>query len=876
MRTCKLAAIAAIIGLSQLAIAAPDSRPPDAHEGTLNIVWGDPHRQSGLGGETRFTLVEPDGKQLRLDLQGRENAALRHFGKRVHAKGRKKAIAGQPGLDVDSLSAAIVPMKAAAAEGAPAVGTKKVLYLLAKFSDDVAVPHPPQFYNDLNNPDVPPVDSLIPATINGFYKKTSWNQFAWNGDVGGTGGVPATGWLTLPHSKAYYAPCGWSSACANLTALANDAMSAGAAAGISYASYDNINLVLSNDLDCCAWGGSHSYGGKTFGFTWEPPWGQETGTYAHELGHSLGLPHSGWVYFAYDSPWDVMSMAHRAASQTLCGSYASANDSYATSTLYCDEPGDGFIAAHKDVLGWIPIANQVVTDDTSAVTATLDGQALALGEPAKMIKVCLTGEPCSGSSAHYLTVEARVKALGPDSQFDNGIPGEGVVIHDFQDARGSIGIGNACFFNSSSGWAVPIDATPGDYDNAPTCSHSARAFPDYELYNAQWLPGQEYVDAVRKLRISVLSRTGSSFDVRVSPLLADVGNVTAVPGNTEVTLTWAAAAGATSYAVLQGTASGGEDPTPVASGITGRSVVVGGLTNGTTYFFQVIPVNGGGAGDPSSEVSATPRASLPEAPAGLTAVAGGGKVTLKWNAAAGAFRYRILQGTAPGGESATPVKTNLATTSTTISGLTNGTRYYFQVVAVNGSSVSAPSNEASAVPIAPPSALIAKSGNAKVVLTWASGAGASKYRVLMGTSAGGESVTPIKTGIIGNTTTITGLANGTKYYFKVVGYDGTSASTPSNEASAVPIAPPTSLAAVKGSHLVKLTWSAGAGALSYRILQGTVAGGESATPVKSGIAGTSTTISGLASGTRYYFKVVAVNGASISAPSNEASAVPSP
>jgi subtilase family serine protease len=83
-------------------------------------------------------------------------------------------------------------------------------------------------------------------------------------------------------------------------------------------------------------------------------------------------------------------------------------------------------------------------------------------------------------------------------------------------------------------------------------------------------------------------------------------NLTATAGNAQVALAWTGSAGATSYSVYRGTASGGE--TLLKSGLTATSYTDTGLTNGTTYFYQVAAVNAGGTSAKSGEAGAKPTA----------------------------------------------------------------------------------------------------------------------------------------------------------------------------------------------------------------------------------------------------------------------------
>lgn len=173
-------------------------------------------------------------------------------------------------------------------------------------------------------------------------------------------------------------------------------------------------------------------------------------------------------------------------------------------------------------------------------------------------------------------------------------------------------------------------------------------------------------------------------------------NLTATGGNAQVSLSWSAASGADTYAVHRSSVSGGPYGT-IASNLTGTSHLDTTVANGTSYFYVVSGFNEAGEGPDSNQASATPQVpQLPAAPTGVVAASPGKKkITVSWNAVAGATSYTVKRSTTNGG----PYPTTFTTTTTSLSntGLTSGVTYYYVVSATNAQGEGPNSSQASAV-----------------------------------------------------------------------------------------------------------------------------------------------------------------------------------
>ena len=299
---------------------------------------------------------------------------------------------------------------------------------------------------------------------------------------------------------------------------------------------------------------------------------------------------------------------------------------------------------------------------------------------------------------------------------------------------------------------------------------------------------------------------------------------TATPGNQQITLSWAppssnGGSAITSYTINYGTSSTSLTSNVAAGNVT--SYTVTGLTNGQTYYFDVQAVNAAGAGSASSIASATPTNNIPSAPSSPTATPGNQQITLSWttpsSCVSSSCTYAVLYWSY--GTATTSVNTGSSSTSYTISSLSNGVKYYFEVEATNNiGATSSPSIFVSATPYtvsSAPSSPTATPGNQQVTLSWAppssnGGSAITSYTINYGTSS--TSLTSsISTGSTSTSYTATGLTNGQTYYFDVQAVNAAGAGSASSIASATPTtgvpSQPTGLTATAGNAQVALSWT---------------------------------------------------------------------
>ena len=256
------------------------------------------------------------------------------------------------------------------------------------------------------------------------------------------------------------------------------------------------------------------------------------------------------------------------------------------------------------------------------------------------------------------------------------------------------------------------------------------------------------------------------------------------------------------------------------------------------------------------------------APENLTATSGDDRqTTLSWTDPDNSTIYKY-QVSMDGGTTFTDISgSTKSTTTTTVTGLTNGAEYTLAVRAVNYFGYGAASTVA-ATPLWPaPTNLVATLDDGRVYLEWDRNPGITDYRVHTKVTSDDASVasSPFSAGSGSKTiAAIPSLTNGTEYTFTVLATQGSADNSWPAAVNATPMRvlpdAPTNLSATPSNGQVTLSWDdpGNSTITKYHV---STDGGTSFVDISDSGASTTTTttVTGLTNGTLYTFAVRAEN-----------------
>jgi hypothetical protein len=260
--------------------------------------------------------------------------------------------------------------------------------------------------------------------------------------------------------------------------------------------------------------------------------------------------------------------------------------------------------------------------------------------------------------------------------------------------------------------------------------------------------------------------------------------------NTGITISWSTDVPATTF-VAYGTTTALGQLSPVQTTLTqSHGVVLTGLISGTTYYFVAESTTAGGSTGNSTVYSFTTTGTAPAGPPVISNVAVSSitntSATITWTTDQASSSLVNFGTTTSYGSSSTLNATLVTSHSVTLTGLTLGTTYDFNVVSANAGAMSSTSGNSTfmttSVVSSPPvitSVATTNLTSTSVTVTWTTDQPSSSL-VNYGTTMGyGSSSTLNTTLVTSHSVTLTGLAASTTYDFDVVSANAAAQSTTS-------------------------------------------------------------------------------------------------
>ena len=500
--------------------------------------------------------------------------------------------------------------------------------------------------------------------------------------------IVSAGWTVEANigGASLYSLAGWS---------ATDMYAVGFGAGPSSGA-----LSLIAHRDSTGWSGTWNSDQRQFGAFATGPhdlWTTGAAAEVHLLDQSGTWQQTGWLDSANSTTYGhglAIWGTGRSGLMIAVGSAAifrHYDAAKAVCALNSANPGQGCIGQSTDLdsPNWQPVSAGISQVDFFGVWGTAANNAYAVGEMGTIVH-------WDGSLWTRVPAPALSQTLigiWGSSPADIFAVGDGGIVEHFD--------GNSWSLQSTS---TTEDLT-GIWGSSPTDvfsvgRHGTILHYDGGVWVPQSSPSAGSLFAVTGAGGKVFA-VGEAGTILALPHVTVPALPTAVAGialDRQVNLSWTApdngGSPITGYRVTP--YLGGAAQTPITFSSTGTTQSVTGLTNGTPYTFTVAAINAIGTGSASIPSNTIVPATMPAAPASVTAVASGsGQAAVSWtapsNGGSAITGYTVTA--SPGGIRQTAGPGAL---SATVSGLSNFTAYTFSVAAANsaGTGPSSPSSNA--------------------------------------------------------------------------------------------------------------------------------------------------------------------------------------